>query len=157
MAGLRLFLGKGECINCHNGPLFTDNYFHNTGVPDARGLPRDQGRVAALATVKADAFNCTGRYSDAGPRDCAELRFMATDDPAMMRAFKTPSLRSVAERAPYMHAGQVATLEEALEHYRRAPRAPAGKSELRNTGITSREAAQLAAFLRALRSEVVVR
>ncbi len=35
IAGLRLFIGKGACVNCHNGPLLTDNHFHNTGVPQA--------------------------------------------------------------------------------------------------------------------------
>ncbi len=157
VAGLRLFLGKGQCVTCHTGPLFTDNYFHNTGVPAAKGLPADRGREAALAKVTADPFNCMGPYSDASPEDCAELRFIATDDPRMLRAFKTPSLRAVSERAPYMHAGQFASLEEVLEHYRRAPSAPSGKSELRRTGLSAREAEQLVAFLRALRSPTVVR
>ena len=31
--GLRLFIGKAECIMCHNGPNFTDWRFHNLGVP----------------------------------------------------------------------------------------------------------------------------
>ncbi len=30
--GLALFIGKGTCLDCHNGPLFTDNDFHNIGV-----------------------------------------------------------------------------------------------------------------------------
>lgn len=157
VAGLRLFLGKGECINCHNGPLFSDGYFHNTGVPAAKTLPRDDGRAAALAKVLADPFNCLGPYSDAGPRDCRELRFIATDDAAMLRAYKTPSLRSVAQRAPYMHAGQFATLEEVLAHYSRAPNAPAGKSELRRLNLSAREQSQLIAFLGSLRSDAVER
>ncbi|MXY06097.1 MAG: cytochrome-c peroxidase, partial [Gammaproteobacteria bacterium] len=28
--GLRLFIGKAQCINCHNGPLLTNHEFHNT-------------------------------------------------------------------------------------------------------------------------------
>ena len=31
-AGLRLFQGKARCVECHFGPLFTDERFHNTGV-----------------------------------------------------------------------------------------------------------------------------
>ncbi|HEX7978643.1 MAG TPA: cytochrome c peroxidase, partial [Gemmatimonadaceae bacterium] len=34
--GLRLFIGKANCVNCHNGALFTDDHFHNTGVPASR-------------------------------------------------------------------------------------------------------------------------
>jgi cytochrome c peroxidase len=31
--GLGLFVGKAECVLCHNGPNFTDFRFHNLGVP----------------------------------------------------------------------------------------------------------------------------
>ena len=66
------------------------------------------------------------------------------------RAYKVPSLRNVAERAPYMDAGQFATLAEVLEHYNRAPSAPAGHTELRPLRLRSAELRQLEAFLRAL-------
>ena len=33
IAGLRLFIGKANCSTCHTGPRFTDDSFHNTGVP----------------------------------------------------------------------------------------------------------------------------
>jgi cytochrome c peroxidase len=56
----------------------------------------------------------------------------------------------VAERAPYMHAGQVATLDELLSHYDRAPKAPAGRSELKPLRLSARERAQIEAFLRTL-------
>lgn len=29
--GLHLFRTKARCMNCHNGPLFSDNQFHNNG------------------------------------------------------------------------------------------------------------------------------
>jgi cytochrome c peroxidase len=67
-----------------------------------------------------------------------------------VRAYKTPSLRGVAERAPYMHAGQLATLAEVVAHYDRAPAAPAGHSELRRLGLSAAERRQLEAFLRTL-------
>ncbi|MEB3299121.1 MAG: cytochrome c peroxidase [Candidatus Sericytochromatia bacterium] len=51
--GLAIFMGKANCAACHNGPLFSDNKFHNigfdefgTGDPgrrDVTGLPSDQG------------------------------------------------------------------------------------------------------------------
>ena len=45
VAGLRLFIGKANCTQCHNGPLFTNNEFHNTGVPPRPEL-RDRPRAA---------------------------------------------------------------------------------------------------------------
>ena len=150
-AGLRLFMGRAACTNCHNGPLLTDHHFHNTGVPLPRlALPADSGRAAGAREAVAGAFACTGPYSDAGPDDCQELRFAVTEGHELVRAYKTPSLRGVADRAPYMHAGQLATLEEVVAHYDRAPEAPFGHSELRPLRLSRREQRQLVAFLRTL-------
>ena len=128
--GLRLFIGKAQCVSCHNGPLLSDQQFHNTGVPPRDPARPDRGRAAATAAVHADEFNCLGRFSDARPEQCQELRFMVTDDPTLEGAFKTPGLRGVADRSPYMHAGQFATLEQVVRHYITAPHAALGHSEL---------------------------
>jgi cytochrome c peroxidase len=154
VAGLRLFVGRGECTRCHNGPLLTDNHFHNTGVPAVAGLPEDLGRAAGARQVLEDEFNCLGRHSDARPEECAELRFMAAGGEDLVRAYKPPTLRNVALRPPYMHAGQFATLAEALEHYNRAPAAPAGHSELTPLRLSARELGQLESFLRTLSGPV---
>lgn len=146
-AGLRLFTGKGQCIRCHNGPRFTDDHFHNTGVTAVRGLPDDRGRTLGARQVAADEFNCRSRWSDARGRSCRELEFMVTDGPELERAYKTPSLRGVATRAPYMHAGQIADLESVVAHYDRAARAPSGHSEINPLRLTACERAQLVAFL----------
>ena len=145
--GLRLFVGKGECTNCHNGPLLTDQHFHNTGVPAVVGLPEDQGRIVATAQVLADPFNCLGAYSDADPTDCAELRYMDREGEDLVRAYKPPSLRGVSDRAPYMHAGQIATLGAVVRHYNEAPAAPLGHSELKPLAMSEAELAALEAFL----------
>jgi len=150
VAGLKLFIGKGNCTNCHNGPLFTNNDFHNTGVPAVPGLPEDTGRALGAKQVLADEFNCLSAYSDASSEQCAELRFMKPEGERLVRAFKPPSLRNVADRAPFMDAGQFATLEEVLDHYNRAPPAPAGHSELKPLNLTGREVADLIAFLKTL-------
>ena len=128
--GLRLFIGRAQCVTCHNGPLFTDQQFHNTGVPPRDPARVDAGRSAATAKVLADEFNCLGAYSDAKPEQCQELRFMPSDDPSMLGAFKTPGLRDVARRPPYMHAGQFTTLDRVVRHYVDAPHAAIGHSEL---------------------------
>lgn len=154
IAGLKLFINRGNCTDCHNGPLFTNNDFHNTGVPAAAGLPEDLGRWLGVQQVLVDEFNCLSEYSDAEPHACAELRFLATDDHDLPRQFKPPSLRNVAERAPYMHAGQFATLEEVLRHYNTAPAAPVGHSELKPLNLDQREMAQLIVFLKTLSGPV---
>jgi cytochrome c peroxidase len=150
IAGLALFTGKANCVQCHNGALFTNQEFHNTGVPRRPGLADDHGRRTAIAAVKDDEFNCRSPWSDAGSRECAELDVLLAPGATLERAFKVPSLRNVAERAPYMHAGQFATLAEVLEHYNRAPAAPAGRSELKPLRLSRAELRQLEAFLRSL-------
>ena len=37
--GLRLFIGKASCLDCHNGPALSDNQFHNIGVPTPAVFP----------------------------------------------------------------------------------------------------------------------
>jgi len=83
--GMALFKGKARCILCHNGPNFTDNRFHNLGVPQVGPLKVDLGR-----------YDVTGQERDKG-------------------AFKTPTLRSILETAPYMHDGVFLSLEEVIE------------------------------------------
>lgn len=154
VAGLRLFIGQANCTQCHNGPLLTDNHFHNTGIPAAPGLPEDTGRALGAPQVVADEFNCLSQYSDAEPAQCAELRYMITEGEDLIRQFRPPSLRNVSERPPYMHAGQFATLEEVVQHYNQAPKAPAGHSELKPLGLSDAEVTQLIAFLKTLEGPV---
>jgi cytochrome c peroxidase len=163
--GLRVFLGRGQCVTCHNGPLMTDHAFHNTGVPPAAQEAADRGRADAIAKLLHDQFNCLGKYSDAKDGQCGELQFLSTDDPGQLGAFRTPSLRNVAERAPYMHAGQFATLHEAIEHYARSPRAAIGRTELAQPGekradrqtirLSQDDVNDLVAFLGSLSGPVV--
>jgi cytochrome c peroxidase len=150
IAGLKLFIGEANCSTCHTGPRLTDDSFHNTGVPTVAGLPEDLGRETGAKEVAADPFNCLGKFSDASPAACGELRFMVKDGPQLTRAYKPPSLRGAATRPPYMHAGQFATLEEVLDHYSRAPAAPSGQTELHPLSLSERERQQLIAFLKTL-------
>ena len=156
-AGLRLFIGKANCANCHNGALLTDNHFHNTGVGAVAGLPVDSGRAVGVRQALAGEFSCTSAYSDAKPDDCEELRFVVAEGHELVRAYKTPSLRNVAGRAPYMHAGQIATLAGVVGHYNAAPAAPFGHSELKPLSLTSSERRQLEAFLGTLSSTIQIR
>lgn len=165
--GLRAFIGSGQCVTCHNGPLFSDQHFHNTGVPQRNPARPDVGRAAAVAAVTGDEFNCLGAHSDADKQQgCEELRFMVGEaDPSLKGAFKTPSLRNVGLRPPYMHAGQLATLEQVVAHYARSPAATVGHSELAHAGqghadrqpirLSEAQARDVVAFLQALSGPVI--
>lgn len=147
IAGLRLFIGKAHCSTCHSGAMFSNEGFANTGVPAPPGLPLDVGRIAGARKALADPFNCKGVYSDARGPACDELEFMVVDNPSQVRAFKVPSLRGVGRRAPYMHAGQFASLTQVIDHYNRAPKAATGISELKPLHLSARERRELLAFL----------
>lgn len=151
-AGLRLFIGRGQCTRCHNGPLFSNFTFHNTGVPPWPGTEPDLGRSTGVAEALQDPFNCLGAFSDAAPTDCDELRFAKTSGAELVGAMKTPSLRNISKTAPYMHAGQYATLEPVLDHYNRAPQAAVGASELTPLGLGADKLAELEKFLLTLDS-----
>ena len=138
--GLRLFIGKAKCTNCHIGPLFTNSSFHNIGL-----FTRDKGRAEGIGKVLGDEFNCFGKYSDAKPEECEELRFIDTKKEKYEGAFKTPTLRNVADRPPYMHAGQMKTLSEVLNFYRRS-----SSNELEHQDLSNPELLKIEAFLKTL-------
>ena len=121
VAGLAIFQGKGQCINCHAGPNFslamtkTGAPYKNTGVYQSPVLDPDPGR---LAIEKAN--------------------------PELANAFKIPSLRGVGKAYPYMHNGDIATLEEVVDFYDRG----GDKGKLKKLSLTSQEKKQLVEFLR---------
>jgi len=144
--GLRLFIGEANCTQCHNGPLLTNNEFHNTGVLSSPGELPDKGRAAGVREVLLDPFNCLGEYSDNPERQCAELAFVKKGA-TLVGALRTPSLRNVENTAPFMHKGQITTLAEVLRHYNEAPDAMIGHNEAKPLGLSARELRQLEAFL----------
>jgi cytochrome c peroxidase len=63
-------------------------------------------------------------------------------------AFKTPSLRNIAQRSPYMHDGSVATLAAVIDHYDSGfVRRPSLDTQMVPLGLTAAEKADLLAFL----------
>lgn len=147
--GLRLFMGKARCIECHNGPLLTNNEFHNTGIISAAGKIPDRGRIDGIRLVRDDPFNCLGDFSDDPVKDCAELRFARTGA-EVVGALRTPSLRNLQGTAPYSHQGQTPSLERMMLHYDRAPLSMIGHNEAKPLGLSRRERARLEAFLATL-------
>lgn len=145
--GLRLFMGEGQCTDCHNGPLFTNGTFHNIGLPLPEGSKFDQGRSLGTLQVVDDMFNCLGEYSDAKEEACVELRFIKIEGEELVGAFKVPGLRNVAETAPYMHNGIFPDLEAVIRHYNHAPPAFPGHSDLVPLAFTEAQSEALKAFM----------
>jgi cytochrome c peroxidase len=153
IVGLQLFIGAANCTQCHNGPLLTNNEFHNTGVISFPGELPDKGRVVGVREVVANEFNCRGAYSDDTNQRCAELEFVRTGQ-ALTGAFRTPSLRNLEHTAPFMHQGQIETLFEVLEHYNTAPLAMIGHNEAKPLKLRRSDLRQLEAFLLTLASPI---
>lgn len=82
-----------------------------------------------------------------------------TGNRARFGHFAVPSLRNVAQTAPYMHDGSIGTLEEVVDFYRKGGGRSLGvervrvNSHIRAFDIADSEAADLVAFLRALTDE----
>lgn len=118
--GLKTYFRKGQCIICHKGPTMTDHLFHNIGVKD--GTPGAPGQTAAVEAMLDWKFNAAGPYSDARTGvDATRLNTLraelAEKRAEMDGAYKTPTLRNIELTAPYMHTGDVATLEDVIEFY----------------------------------------
>ncbi len=142
--GLRLFIGRGGCVECHRGPLFTDGEFHNLGLPRAGGLTQpDWGRRDGARLVKSDPLRCL---------DCDAVTLLDETFMDFEGAFRTPSLRNVAETGPYMHGGQLLTLKDVVEFYKRLPgQAQVGHRDVRLKRLGSAfPERDLVLFLRAL-------
>jgi len=127
--GFALFTGKAQCARCHPGPLFTDAGFHNLGV----------GWNAATRT-----------FSDEG-RHAVTRGSVRQADPG---TFKTPTLREVSRRAPYMHDGSIATLRDIVEFYNRGgiPN-PDLDNNIAPRGLSGDEIDAIVAFLKSLDGE----
>lgn len=139
-------------------------------APFDRWLAGDDGAVEtgakrgfALFTGKAGCAAChsgwsfsDGSFHDIGSatgEDVGRGRFFP-NSPALRFAFKTPGLRQVAERAPYMHDGSLASLEAVIDLYDRGGiERPSRSTHIRRLGLSPGEKADLLAFLKGLSSE----
>ena len=158
--GLRLFMGKATCASCHNGPLFTNFEFHNIGAPEHDPDNVDLGRYQGIQSLENDKFTCLSPWSDAEKKQCEEILYLKKVGKELIGAFKTPSLRNVAETAPYMHSGQFATLTDVIAHYNK-PKPPFFNWEQHPSrphfdilplGLSEEERHALIAFLKTLTS-----
>ncbi|MDH5257545.1 MAG: hypothetical protein OEX07_06040 [Gammaproteobacteria bacterium] len=155
VAGLKIFIDKGKCFICHNGPMFSDQGFHNIGTPPLNVKKYDYGRSKAVRRVKSNPFNCLSEYNDAKNKNCDELEYMVFHDEDTLAAFKTPGLRNVTKTGPYMHAGQYKTLADVIKHYNKPPPTKVGMNKLLDIDLNDLEMQQLEAFLTSLDSPVL--
>ena len=119
--GMTIFQTKGGCASCHEGLDFTDHKFHNLGVPERDPLHPDPGR------------------------------YLVTNNEADRGAFKTPTLRNIAQTAPYMHNGIFKTLEEVVAFYNNGGgKNPHLDDAMTPIGLTRQEQQNLVAFLKSL-------
>lgn len=130
-AGLRLFIGRGNCLRCHQGPLLSNHGFHNTGLPGSFEGQPDSGRATGLPRALADPYNCSGAYSDAAPSACPHLEFARPHAPELLGAFKVPSLRAVGATAPTCTTG-ASTRYNRSSTITRQQRTPTATTGIRN-------------------------
>jgi cytochrome c peroxidase len=130
--GLAIFMDreKGNCQACHLvGPktaLFTDGLFHNIGA----------------------GLNAEGELTDLG-------RYEETKVEADKGAFKTPSLRNIAQSGPYMHDGRLKTLREVVDFYVGGGSSnPHLDEKIKPLALTGRDREDLVAFLESLTGEM---
>ena len=153
--GMKLFNGKANCIECHNGPLASDQKYYNLGVPPAERWLED-----GLAQI-------TFRYEQYAKGVTQEMYRKIKDDAGLyyrtkqkrdMGKFRTPPLRYTKYTAPYMHNGAFWDFEEVVQFYN----AGGGSNDftdgtmaknktkiLKPLGLSDDEVADLVAFLEA--------
>jgi len=117
----------------------------------------------ALFTGKAGCADCHGgwRFTDQGFHDIGSdtndrgRGNLLPDDIAMQFAFKTPSLRNVAIRPPYMHDGSLGTLAAVLDHYQSGPRPrPSLSPRIRTLDLSAQEKVNVIKFLKSLTDDM---
>lgn len=156
--GLRLFIGKAACVECHDTPLFSDSDFHNIGVEQLGEhiATEDLGRYTAVENLLANTFNSDGDYSD--DTGTGLLDGLGQAD-AQQGQFRTKHLRQIAETGPYMHTGGLATLAEVIDFYDDGGGAGnfAGTKDTRIVplNLSDQEKLDLEAFLTTLTGEPV--
>lgn len=121
LRGLHLFRTKARCINCHNGPMFSDNQFHNNGFH-----------------LNGDPNNDKGFYT-------------VTHKDEDIGKFKTPSLRDAMKTGPWMHNGMMKTMPELMAHYNKGANGNGSADRLvQMLYLDKKEITDLIAFLHAI-------
>ncbi len=146
--GMALFHGKANCIQCHNGPLASDQKFHVMGVTENPILEREP---LAQITFRYEQY-IKGVDQDLYAKANRDHGlYYVTKNPADKGKFRTPSLRELKYTAPYMHNGVFATLDEVVAYYNKGGGKHPGKSKLiQPLNLTGDEQKDIVRFLESL-------
>ena len=151
--GLKLFL-RSNCASCHFGPLFTNGEFGDTGIPFfARAGEVDSGRLGGIERLRASAFTRLGPHSDDTTDASATRTRHVERQHRNFGEFRVPGLRQVGRTGPYMHDGNLATLDDVAKHYSEVSPDRLhsdGVPLVRPLGLSAEEKADLVSFLRSL-------
>ena len=157
--GFMLFTGKAGCSACHlvteQYALFTDDKLHNTGIgyqqstskhPLTHQITIAPGISMAVPSEKITLVPSPNVH-DLG-------LYEITLNPDDRWKYKTPTLRNIAKTAPYMHNGQLTSLEQVIRFYNQGGVSNAGLSPLiKPLNLNNEEIKQLLAFLGSLTGE----
>ncbi|MFC5512872.1 cytochrome-c peroxidase [Massilia jejuensis] len=145
--GLKIFRGKGQCINCHGGAEMTnasfrnvisqrlekmtmsdgsvktyDNGFYNIGVrptSDDIGIGGVDPFGNPLSETLLFAISAENSSLLGNNFDPSKYERPGVDKVSVNGAFKTPGLRNVELTGPYFHNGGKATLMQVVDFYNR--------------------------------------
>lgn len=154
--GLKLFVGKANCAQCHNGALLSNEKYYNLGVPPYSGWEDD---ALAQITFRFELYSkgvTQEKYKKL--KDDPGLYFR-TKEESDMGKFRVPSLRYTKYTGPYMHNGMLETLEDVVAFYNKG----GGTNEFSKNKtklitplkLTKEEQADLVAFLESLSGEEI--
>lgn len=144
--GLAMFKGKAGCIQCHDGSMLSDGKFHSLGLQ-----PNLEIFMDPLRHVTFRRF-----FRTLGVPDYRTLRqdvglYCVTKVKHDRELIRTPTLREVSNTAPYMHDGQLKTLEDVVSLYNSGGGPRASKDPLlKPLGLSDEEQSDLVEFLKTL-------
>ena len=116
---------------------------------EKRGFDLFNGKANCAACHTGWSFT-DGSFHDVGTARNGDIGRgrLFPNSAALQFAFKTPTLRDLERRSPYMHNGSVPTLSDAVELYDRGGiERPSRAEEIHPLGLTTNEKADLIAFL----------
>lgn len=147
--GMEIFKGKGGCIQCHNGPNFTDSDFHNIGLKRNPDFDKDEFQKILRFDAKRMGLKEWETIND------DPGRYLKTHNMDDWKKFKTPTLRNLTDTKPYMHDGRYATLDEVIQHYKRGGDNEKNQDRrIQPLKLSAKEKQQLKEFLLSLKGKL---
>lgn len=146
--GMAVYHGKAGCIQCHNGPLASDQKFYSLGVPE-----NEVFKTEPLYQITHRWEHYQKGIDEKGYRGANYDYglYYQTKNPKDKHKFRTPSLRELKYTAPFMHNGIFYTLDEVVDFYNKGGGDGPNKSPLiKPLGLSDQEKKDLVAFLESL-------